>query len=205
MPRPAGARNHDFEEKRSALVDGLTRFAVTAELRRPSLRQFAIAVEASEPTLRHYFKDRRGVVLAILERMGTFGQAVRKDLASPSDNVADAVKSYYQIAAPGAQFDLYTRAHAFGLIEGIADEATGKAYLKYMLEPALTVITDKLSSTRDAPDSSVKMRAASFAILSPLILIGIHQRLLGGAEEAPLDSRTTIDLLQAWLGEAISE
>ncbi|WP_430402213.1 hypothetical protein [Hyphomonas sp.] len=205
MPRPAGARNHDFEEKRSALVDGLTRFAVTAELRRPSLRQFAIAVEASEPTLRHYFQDRRGVVLAILERMGKFGQAVRKDLASPSENVAGAVKSYYKVAAPGAQFDLYTRAHAFGLIEGIADEATGKAYLKYMLEPALTVITDKLASTPDAPASALKQRAAAFAVLSPLILIGIHQMLLGGAEEAPLDSRSTIDLLQTWLGEAISE
>jgi AcrR family transcriptional regulator len=205
MSRPAGARNHDFEEKRDALVDGLMRFAVTAELRRPSLRQFAIAVEASEPTLRHYFKDRRGVVVAILERMGKFARSVRMDLATPSENVTNAVKNYYQIAAPGAQFDLYTRAHAFGLIEGIADEATGKAYLQHMLEPALAVIASKLASTDGAPESSLKLRAASFAILSPLILIGIHQTLLGGAEEAPLDSRATIDLLQTWLGEAISE
>lgn len=205
MPRPAGARNHDFEQKRNALVDGLTRFAVTAELRRPSLRRFAIAVEASEPTLRHYFKDRRGVVVAILKRMGKIGRSVRKDFALPSDNIASAVENYYRVAAPGAQFDLYTRAHAFGLIEGIADEETGKAYLKYMLEPALTVITDKLASTPGGPGSALKRRAAAFAILSPLILIGIHQTLLGGAEEAPLDSKATIDLLQTWLGEAISD
>jgi hypothetical protein len=35
--------------------------------------------------------------------------------------------------------------------------------------------------------------------------MGIHQTLLGGAEEAPIDSQATIGLLQTWLGEAISD
>lgn len=204
MARPAGVRNHDFEQKRAALVDGLTHFAITAELRRPSLRQFAKAVDTSEPTLRHYFDDRRGVVGAILENMGKIGRTYRSDLAAPSDSVADAVENYYLVATPGPQFDLFTRAHAFGLIEGIADTAAGKAYLQYMLEPALTVITEKLANTPGGPKSALDLRAASFAILSPLILMGIHQILLGGAEEAPIDSQTTIGLLQTWLGEAIS-
>lgn len=205
MARPAGVRNHDFEQKRAALIDGLTHFAATAELRRPSLRQFAKAVDASEPTLRHYFKDRRGVVGAILENMGKISRTFRGDLATPSDSVVNAVKNYYLVAAPGTQFDLFTRAHAFGLIEGVADATAGKAYLKYMLEPALTVITEKLSDTPGAPKSAPELRAAPFAILSPLILMGIHQMLLGGAEEAPIDSQATIGLLQAWLGEAISD
>tara|TARA_R110000787_G_scaffold8592_28_gene29201 strand:- start:7023 stop:7640 length:618 start_codon:yes stop_codon:yes gene_type:complete len=205
MPRPVGARNHDFEEKRTALVQALTRFAVTAELRRPSLRQFAIAVETSEPTLRHYFKDRRGVVVAILENMGKFGRSIRDGFAAPADSVESAIKNYYRVATPGPQFDLFTRAHAFGLIEGIADETAGKAYLKYMLEPALGVVTQKLTGTPGSPDSAQKLRTASFAVLAPLILIGIHQTLLGGADEAPVDSKATIDQLQIWLGNAIPD
>jgi AcrR family transcriptional regulator len=94
MSRPAGVRNHDFDQKCAALVDGLTRFAVSAELRRPSLRQFAKAVDASEPTLRHYFKDRRGVVVAILENMGKFAKSIRHDLAVPAETVASAVQQY---------------------------------------------------------------------------------------------------------------
>lgn len=205
MARPAGVRNHDFEHKRDALVDALTRFAITAELRRPSLRQFAKAVDTSEPTLRHYFKDRKGVVVAILAHMGKIGRSIRDSIAAPSDSISSAVKDYYLIATPGPQFELYMRAHAFGLIEGIADDTAGKAYLKHMLEPALTTITEKLSATPGTPKSALELRAAAFAILSPLILVGIHQTLLGGAEEAPIDSRATIGLLQTWLGEAISE
>lgn len=205
MARPAGVRNHDFEQKRAALVDGLTHFAVTAELRRPSLRQFAKAVDASEPTLRHYFMDRRGVVGAILENMGKIGRSIRDNIAAPADSISSAVKDYYLIAAPGPQFELYMRAHAFGLIEGIAEDTAGKAYLKHMLEPALSTITEKLTATPGSPKSALELRAAAFAILSPLILMGIHQTLLGGAEEAPVDSQATIGLLQTWLGEAISD
>jgi len=137
--------------------------------------------------------------------MGKLGRSIREGLTSPCNDVASAVKSYYQVAAPGTQFDLYMRAHAFGLIEGIADEAARKAYLEYILEPALAVISGKLSSTSGAPESALKLRAASIAVLSPLLMIGIHQRLLGGAEEAPLDSGATFDLLQTWLGEAIAD
>lgn len=205
MARPAGVRNHDFEQKRNALVEALTRFAITAELRRPSLRQFAKAVDASEPTLRHYFKDRKGVVVAILAHMGKIGRSIRDSIAVPSDSISSAVKDYYRIATPGPQFELYMRAHAFGLIEGIADDTAGKAYLKYMLEPALTTITEKLAATPGTPKSASELRAAAFAILSPLILMGIHQTLLGGAEEAPIDSPATTGLLQTWLGKAISE
>lgn len=73
MPRPAGARNHDFDEKRAALLDALTDFALSADLRRPSLRQFAQAMNASEPTLRHYFGDRQGLIIEILENIGRKG------------------------------------------------------------------------------------------------------------------------------------
>ena len=46
MPRPAGVRNHDFEAKKTALLDTLSEFALNDDLRRPSLRQFAIAAQS---------------------------------------------------------------------------------------------------------------------------------------------------------------
>ncbi|MEO0786583.1 MAG: hypothetical protein AAFY10_12875, partial [Pseudomonadota bacterium] len=86
MPRPAGVRNRDFADKRASLLATLTDFALNSDLRRPSLRQFAIAAEASEPTLRHYFQDRQGVVVAILECIGERGQALWNMIATPASD-----------------------------------------------------------------------------------------------------------------------
>tara|TARA_R110001592_G_scaffold25585_2_gene97067 strand:- start:331 stop:1008 length:678 start_codon:yes stop_codon:yes gene_type:complete len=204
MPRPVGARNHDFEQKRMALVDALTDFALTADLRRPSLRQFAIAAQASEPTLRHYFDDRQGVVAAILENMGSRGKWIWELVANPAANPTEALEEYYRIADAGMQYGQFTRAHAFGLIEGVADEVAGRAYLKFLLEPGLESIIIKLKGTPGAPRTRDALRAAAFAAMAPLLFISIHQKLLGGAEEAPINTQATIEHLQSWLGGALS-
>ncbi len=204
MPRPVGARNHDFKEKRAALVDALTNFALDADLRRPSLRQFAIAAEASEPTLRHYFDDRTGVVVAILENIGQRGAPIWNTISVPAENPMEAVEQYYRVADAGMRFANFTRAHAFGLIEGIADEKAGKAYLKHMLEPALTSIMGKLRGTPGCPQSNDALRAAALAIMSPLLIMSIHQGLLSGDTEAPIDAEATIGFLQSWLGGALT-
>jgi len=198
MARPARVRNHDFEQKRNALVEGLSQFAVTAELRRTSLRQFAKAVDVSEPTLRHYFKDRQGVVVAILEYMGTFGRSVRGDFAAPSDSITNAVKDYYKVATPGPQFEMYTRAHAVGLIAGIAEDTAGKAYLKYMLEPALTANTEKLTATPGSPKSALELPRGR---LRHPLASNLHGntsdtagRCRGSADRQPSDHRAASDL-----------
>jgi AcrR family transcriptional regulator len=204
MPRPAGARNHDFGEKRLALVDLLTDFALEADLRRPSFRQFAIAANASEPTLRHYFEDRQGVILAILENMGNRGKHIWSLIALPASSQVEAVEQYYRVADAGRRHDLFTRAHAFGLIEGIADEDAGRAYLRYLLEPNLQAIIEKLGATPDSPQTPAALRAAAFAVLAPLLIMSIHQILLGGDKEAPIDSPATFGYLQSWLGSAFA-
>tara|TARA_R110000803_G_scaffold20659_1_gene52962 strand:+ start:1346 stop:1915 length:570 start_codon:yes stop_codon:yes gene_type:complete len=187
-----------------ALVDALTDFALTADLRRPSLRQFAIAAQASEPTLRHYFDDRQGVVAAILENMGSRGKWIWELVANPAANPTEALEEYYRIADAGMQYGQFTRAHAFGLIEGVADEVAGRAYLKFLLEPGLESIIIKLKGTPGAPRTRDALRAAAFAAMAPLLFISIHQKLLGGAEEAPINTQATIEHLQSWLGGALS-
>ncbi|HRJ00802.1 MAG TPA: hypothetical protein PKV67_08485, partial [Hyphomonas sp.] len=91
MPRPSGARNHDFDEKRAALLNTLTRYALTADLRRPSLRQFAMAAKQSEPTLRHYFGDRQGLVIEILENLRSRAMPLWIAFEEPSENVDAAL------------------------------------------------------------------------------------------------------------------
>lgn len=204
MPRPAGARNHDFDEKRAALLDALTEFALSADLRRPSLRQFAQAMNASEPTLRHYFGDRQGLILEILENIGRKGAPLWAMVATPSADPATAFEEYFRISEAGMQLGGFIRAHAFGLIEGLADEAIGQAYLEKVLEPALAAVANKLRATPGAPQEETALRAAALAALSPLLVMSLHQQLLGGATSAPIDTSGVIRMLQGWLGKAVT-
>jgi AcrR family transcriptional regulator len=126
MPRPAGARNHDFDEKRQALLETLTDFALQASLSRPSLRQFAIAAHQSEPTLRHYFGDRQGLVIEIIEHIASRAEDVWRRVSKPSPDPAAAIQDYLGLAEKGMAHGNFTRAHAFGLIEGFADPVVGE-------------------------------------------------------------------------------
>ena len=205
MPRPAGVRNRDFEEKRTALITTLTDFALNADLRRPSLRQFAMAASASEPTLRHYFTDRQGVVVAILECIGTRGAGIWDAVATPADSMANALTEYYRVSEAGMRHGGFIRAHAFGIIEGVADAAAGRAYLHYVLEPALQAVERKYVATPGAPRDPGALRAASLATLSPLLVMCLHQDLLAGSEERPVDVAETLGHLKSMLAIGIGD
>lgn len=204
MPRPAGVRNHDFEAKRTALLDTLTEFALKDDLRRPSLRQFAIAVEASEPTLRHYFGDRQGVVIAILSHIHNRAIALWDIVATPAETPGAAVEEYYRVSRAGMTHGGFAKAHAFGLVEGMADETVGRAYLELLLDPALEAVSRKLSGTPDGPKSPAETRASAFLMLAPILVMTLHQELLGGAEVSPLDSDALLGQMQLWLASGLA-
>lgn len=187
MPRPVGVRNRDFEEKRAALIDTLTDFALSTERRNPSLRQFAIAANASEPTLRHYFGDRRGVILAILENLNKRGQPIWNAVQTPAKDAQTAIEEYFRVTRVGMVYGGFAEAHAFGIIEGIADEVVGEAYLEFILNPALEVVSHKLGHTPGASFSGKDGVAAAFLVLAPLLVMTLHQHLLGGAKTYPVD------------------
>ena len=203
MPRPVGVRNHDFEVKRTALLDALTEFALTDDLRRPSLRQFAIAADASEPTLRHYFGDRQGVVLAILEHINKRARPLWEVVATGSPDTTTAVEEYFRITKAGMEHAGFARAHAFGLIEGMADETIGRAYLDTVLDPALETVARKLAATPGGPEDAEARRAAAFMILSPLLFMTLHQELLGGRLSSPLNEGAFLDQLKDWLASGL--
>ncbi len=205
MPRPAGVRNHDFEAKKTALLDALSEFALNDDLRRPSLRQFAIAAKASEPTLRHYFKDRQGVVIAILKHIHTRAIPLWDVIATGSPDTATAVEEYFRVTEAGLTHGGFARAHAFGIIEGMADEKVGQAYLEYLLDPALKAVADKMDATPGKPETKDERRASAFMMLSPILVMTLHQQLLGGQDASPVDTQGFLKLMQGWLASGLSQ
>lgn len=205
MPRPAGVRNRDFADKRAALVATLTDYALNCDLRRPSLRQFAIAAEASEPTLRHYFNDRQGCVIAILECIGERGRVLWDTIAAPANDVATAFEQYFRVSEAGMRHGGFIRAHGFGIIEGVADPEVGKAYLRFVLEPALNAVERKIAASRGGLLDPRRLRAISLATLSPMLVMSLHQDLLGGDGEWEIDSGVTLETIQTILSVGVSK
>jgi len=204
VSKPVGTRNKDFEAKRRALLSKLTDYALNADLRRPSLRQLAAAAGASEPTLRHYFSDRKGVVLAILEEIGRRGADIWSLISLPSETVERAVGEYFEISEAGMRHGGFVRAHAFGIIEGVADTDTGQAYLKFVLNPALEAIEQKMAVTPGAPTDATSKKAAALAVLSPILVLSLHQDLLGGQSIDPLDTESLLKNMRTLLVSGLS-
>ncbi|MEM7328568.1 MAG: hypothetical protein AAF437_07505 [Pseudomonadota bacterium] len=205
MPRPAGVRNHDFEAKKTALLDTLSEFALNDDLRRPSLRQFAIAAHASEPTLRHYFKDRQGLVIAILKHIHARAIPLWQVIATGAPDTRAAVEEYFRVTEAGLTHGGFARAHAFGIIEGMADETVGQAYLEFLLDPALAAVSDKMQATPGKPETPDERRASAFMMLSPILVMTLHQQLLGGQQASPIDTSGFLKLMQNWLASGLSQ
>lgn len=186
MPRPLGRRNPDYEEKRDRLVRDLTDYVLTSELTRQSFRQMAIAGQVAEPTLRHYFGDRDGVAREILHELGARAEPFISAVAQQSTSPAQAVDAYVAISKAGVQHGGFARAHAFGLIEGVADPAVGRTYLTELLEPSLRALEARLAPHLKSSDP-MEARAAALMLFAPMLLAVLHQQLLGGAEAAPID------------------
>ncbi len=203
MSRPAGVRNHDFEQKRTELVRKLTDHALESDLRRPALRQFAQAVGASEPTLRHYFGDRNGVVVAVLEEIGRRAQPVWNAVSMGATDIPTAMEEYFRLSTAGMRHGGFVRAHAFGIVEGCADLELAKAYQTIVLRPALLSLTVKLSRTKGGDGDPNERLAAALMMFAPLLAIGLHQDMLGGREIEPMDREAIYLLLERYLVQGI--
>ena len=97
----------------------------------------------------------------------------------------------------------FVRAHAFGIIEGLAEADAGQAYLQYVLEPALSAIAKKLKATPGAPQDKNALVSVAFAALSPMLVLSLHQDLLGGKTSDPINTGDVFRHLQDWLGKGL--
>lgn len=204
MSRPPGARNHDFEQKRTHLLETLTEFALSSGVQRPSLRQFAMAAKQSEPTLRHYFVDRQGLVIEIIGKIAERSAPIWTLVSAPSKDPATAVSDYIKMTEIGLREGMFARSHAFGLVEGLADRVVGRVYLERMLEPSLTAFSNKLAATPGGPRDPEQLRAATLAATGPLFVLGLHQNLLEGRELYPMDVSKIFGYLNDWIGKSLT-
>lgn len=204
MPRPSGARNHDFEKKRAALLDTLTEFALNSGVQRPSLRQFAMAAKQSEPTLRHYFVDRQGLVIEIIRSIAARSEQIWALVRAPSKDPATAVSEYIKMTEISFREGMFARSHAFGLVEGLADRVVGRVYLESMLEPALNAFREKLAATPGGPSDKPHLLAATLVATGPLFVLALHQNLLEGRELFPMETSEIFGILDRWIGASLT-
>ena len=176
------------KDRRHELLSLLAPTAIAERSAPVSLRQFAIKAGVSEPTLRHFFTDRRGVVMALIRYFAEGARQFLDESAQPSASLERAVAGYGELALAGAQSRLFAQAHAFALVESIHDPDVARTYLETIIEPSLQALENRLAPSIDpegvAPD---RVRHAALALYGPTLIAILHQQLLKGDEVRPLD------------------
>ena len=184
-------------DRKRALLSVLSSTAIAERSAPVSLRQFAIQAGVSEPTLRHYFTDRQGVVIAIIDYFAEGARHWLARSAEPSADVGEAVSGYTALAVEGVDSDIFAQAHAFALVESIHDPVVAEAYLQLIIEPSLKAVEARLAPGVD-PDGEApaRTRHAALALYASVLIAVLHQRLLRGAENRPLDMGAFFDDLR---------
>jgi len=185
MTRTATARATD---RKGELLEQLAQTAIAERSAPVSLRQFAIKAGVSEPTLRHYFTDRQGVVIAIIDYFATGARSWLERSAQSGSSLETSVTGYGALAMEGAGSDVFAQAHAFAFVESIHDRTVARAYLELIIEPSLTALERRLAPGVDpGADNRERVRHAAIFLYAPVLVAVLHQRLLAGEESRPLD------------------
>ncbi|RIJ24356.1 TetR/AcrR family transcriptional regulator [Henriciella barbarensis] len=199
MARPAGVRNQDFEQKKQALTDKLLAFVLSDGVERPSFRQLAIAAETSEPTLRHYFTDRTGLIIHLMEQITERSEPLREALSQPQDSLDDAVLGYFRQMAVLTKTDAYVRVHAFAIREAMGDEGIQKFYLKKFLSAGIDAVAERIVRSKNGLATFDEARHAATLIVSTSLLRVVHQEVLKGKVHQPLDEEAYFERVGKWL------
>jgi hypothetical protein len=102
--------------------------------------------------------------------------------------------------------DIFVRMHAFGMVEGMAEPDIGQAYLEHMSGTVARLrVPQARWNARVSTDDPNELRTAAIAMFSPVIMMGLHQHLLGGRAVAPLDDQSAVQHLSNWLSGAFAE
>lgn len=171
MARPAGVRNQDYEEKRQALLQSMIRYIQRDDVIAPSLRQLAIAASVSDVSLKHYFDDRQGVVIALLEEVNRSTAQLREAMRQPAASIAEAVNAYVDLADRVSENVAFMRWHVFALREAMADPEVYDAYDSFILRPASEALGECLMRSSGGTMSYQSARqAASHIVFNAMFL-----------------------------------
>ncbi len=196
MARPPGSRNADYEQKRLALAEKVVWRVMQIGGHRASMRELAQAAQVSVPTLRHYFTDREGVVAAALATMKDIG---KHHLDRAADHHVDQPMEASLRWAVGEFATGWIRGVGqlvtAGIVLGVNNDTLGPAFVDATLEPTLQSFERRLGHHQRAGelDPSADLRAASLALVCPVILGLLHQVQLRGSTCRHLNLETFLD------------
>lgn len=188
MARPAGRRNTDFEAKRADLAER-ARVELMARGAGVSLRELADAMDVSVTNLKHYFGDRDGLYEAIGEAMEDRSRGIMQVVSSLDGDDAEQVAArFLDLLVMGWRQFGAGKAFVVGFGEGLGSDRRGATTVNHVLEPSLQAgerLLEKLVARGAMP--SQDLRAASLALLAPVVLALFHQDGLNGVACRPLD------------------
>lgn len=189
MARTLGSRNADYDAARLALARRVGRRMLAPGGSSASLRQMATAAQTSVATLKHYFGDRSGVMLGVLQSV-----------------LVDAAPHVARASLPGTggvrasllgllrDFKMAWFKHGVGplqaaaLAAGLTWPEVGPGYLNYVLEPLLQAGEARIHRHVEAGDlRPCNERYAALELLAPVVLGLLHQDSLCGSTTRPLD------------------
>lgn len=201
VSRRPGRNNDDHEEKRTALLRALFPALLSARPERPSLRDLAQIAGVQPNTLRHYFGDREGLLIALLEQARRDGERYMAGVSALEElPLAVSLKILLSSVIEGWGEGL-GGLHAGSLAEGLGDKKIGPAYVNSILEPTLQSF-ERLLSAHVARGAlpGLDVRAAVLALVSPVLVALLHQHELGGEGCRPLALDHFVEQhLSAWM------
>lgn len=190
MPRPLGARNALFEQRRNALIAKARERLSLQTGEPPSFRELALAAGVSVATLRHYFGSREALIKAVFAFYLQEGQRHlerARAIESTEVDLEASLEDFLQRLVRGWTEGFVGALHRIGLAEGLRDRITALDYLQDVLEPTLQALEARLAAyvTRGTL-VECDTRHAALMLLSPLLLALLHQHDLGGTRCRPL-------------------
>jgi AcrR family transcriptional regulator len=190
MPRPRGRPNADFAQTRQELLDRL-RSTLLGQNPPSSFRALAVAAQVTIPTLRHYFGGREEVLAAVFADCHAGGQHHLEIAATPTGPFAQSIHDFIQHVVGGFRFGGLRELHTVGLKEGLPDQPVALSYLAEILEPTLLACQKRLEAHIARQEMrTTDARHAAIGLISPLLVVFLHQQALGGAAAFPLDIDT---------------
>lgn len=195
MPRPKGARDADYDVKRSALLRKLRTRLIEVDETRPSLRQLAISAGVTVPTLRHYFGTREDLVQAVMEEGFTHGARYFERGAEPFGELRESVLAFlttlFGVMRDGPQI---SELFAIGFLEGFYHHRLGPAALNYVIEPPLQALEARLKAHQARGEMvEADVRVAALMLVSPLLVGCLHQNQMFGDKVRPLHMAPVIE------------
>lgn len=193
MARTEGSKNQNHEIRRQALIMLARARLAQPGADRASFRDLAAACDVSVPTLRHYFPRREDLLMAVMAQNLADGEVHLAHMRVPEGTFAASVRQALGYIAFGFVHGV-GEMHTVGLTEGLGHAEIGPAFVDLVLEPSIAAVRARL----DVHVARGEMRAvntthAALALLSPVILLMLHQRELGGIDRHPADVDSFLD------------